>query len=233
MLSLLASLAIGAVVSASASAFSYEVCLPGGTENFKDHKCKVVGGTEKWSWIKIIKGEEEKVVSKGGAFILKAGILEIKCTAVTATGNIKGGTPGTGESTNTFTGCKTATVGCEVKSPGQPNGTIKTAAVPTELKEEATKKVIEDTFKGTGTAGFVKLEFEPNPKCKENGYVTTTVKGLISGQVINLANGNTELVFPEPELAGNTLNAFGVAATLKGAAEVELANLWAFRLTFR
>ncbi len=97
--------------------------------------------------------------------------------------------------------------------------------IPTVLVERGGK--LADEFKGG--AEFVTLEFEPETGKSCSEYPTTKVKEQVAAEVINLANGNVELNFPEPELAGNTLEAFGLPAKLVGKATEELENGWAFR----
>src|ERR1700726_78756 len=125
LLSLLAVFAIGAVASASASAFSkeWQVCKEAGTEEFETNKCAKKASGGKFSWVSLTGTESLATTSTGGAFELKAGVKTIKCTAVTDKGNIKAA--GADEATEIkFTGCTTGQAGCNVKSAGEPNGTI-------------------------------------------------------------------------------------------------------------
>ncbi len=109
--------------------------------------------------------------------------VEIECKKAEAkagTANeIIGGSPGTGKSTIAFTECKATKPACtEVKSPGEPNGTI-VVAVNTELvykteaagnAEKAPLVVIFRTIK-EGVKEFVKIELKGGFGC-----VTGTVE---------------------------------------------------------
>lgn len=210
LLSVFASFAFTAVASASASAFEF--------------KWKVNGA----------EAAAQEVESTGGAFTLKAANKEIKCTAVTDTGNVEATGKGLAK-TILFTGCTTNETGCKVKSAGgkQKSGEILVTAIPTQLVERG--GLLADEFKAKASGEFVTLEFGKVEKIEHAGEATekrtletnctgvigyphtTKVEGQIAAKVINLANKKeVELEFPNPQLAGNTLEAFAVAATLFG-----------------
>jgi hypothetical protein len=235
-LCILAVFAFSAVATATASASNdeWEVCEKGGTEKFEEHKCSKKSTGGEWSWKVLAAGKSYNVVSNNVAgvnSVLTVGTKVITCTGVTDTGTITGGKPGTDLVTEAvFTGCTTSTTGCAVHSPGQPNGTIKLKLkLPTKLEQRKTSlgaEVLADNFEGG--AEFVTLEFS-GETCKAAGFVTTKVTEAIAAEVKNLANGEVELNFPEPELMGNTLKAFGVAAKFKARIEVSLENGWSLR----
>jgi hypothetical protein len=239
LVSLLAVLVVSAVASASASAFNlhWEVCEKGGTEKWSEHKCNAGKGTGEWSWLKLEAGKSFNVISgivPGTSYVLTVGGKVITCTGAPDAGTITGGTTGTDNISVTFTGCTTSQAGCLVKTVHQGNGTILVPNIPTVLVEREPSgggaKKLADEFKDKGTPKeFVTLKFEPEAGKSCSEFPETKVKGQVAGEVINLANGNTELKFPSPELKGNSLEAFGAAAKLTGRSEVELENGWAFR----
>ena len=243
MLSLLAVFAISAAASASsASAFNlkWEVCEEGtgaGTK-YTGHKCTTPSGTGKWEWKVLAAGETRNIVSwivPGTTYVLTVGTRVITCTGAEDAGTITGGTPGTDNIRVLFYGCTTSQVGCLVKTAHQANGIILVPNIETKLVERESSgggaKKLADEFKETASLKeFVTLKFEPEAgkSCSEFG-TETKVKGQVAGEAINLANGNTEIKFPSPELKGNTIEAFGRPAKLTGRSEVELENGWAFR----
>jgi hypothetical protein len=92
--------------------------------------------------------------------------------------------------------------------------------VPDLLVERA--GVLADEFQENPTTKeFITLKFlaETGGSCSE--YPETKVKGQVAGKV---NNATESLEFTEPELAGNTLEAFGKAAKFFGTAKQELAN---------
>ena len=235
MLSLLAVFAISAVVSASASASEdiWEVCEKGGTEKFEEHKCSKKSETGEWSWRKLEAGESRNVISwivPTTSYVLTVGTKVITCTGAADAGTITGGKPGTDSISVLYYGCTTNQAGCSVKTAHQANGIILVPNIPTVLVQREPSGggalKIADEFKEKATLKeFVTLKFEGT--C--SNFPETKVKGEVAGEVINLANGNTELKFPSPELKGNTLEAFGLPAILTGRSEVELENGWALR----
>jgi hypothetical protein len=240
LLCLLAVLSVSAVVSASASAAierKWVVCVEGPTTEpptkYDNHKCNTKAkplSERKWEWVVVTTGKTEKVVSSGGEFKLVAGTKSITCKKVKDTGTITGATPGIGEATAiTFEECATGQTGCKVKSAGGTFGTINVTNIPTKLEERETStkvKVLADNFEQK-TIGlnkeFVTLEFEPETGKSCSEYPATKVKGAVAAQVMETG----ELVFPNPELKGNTLEAFGIAAKLTGTDTQELENGWA------
>jgi hypothetical protein len=214
LLSLLAVLATGAIVSASASAAHY---------------WKV--GTEKVT-------TAQEVTSSGGTFVLSSAGKEVKCTSVTDKGTVEAS--GKDEASEIkFTGCTASESGteCSVKSAGPPAkaGEIIVNNITTELTERfSTEKqatVLADEFKGKAAKEneFVTLEIgkkETNSgnkmteKCA-NLPETTKVTGEVAAQVNNTTE---ELEFPIKELKGNTLKAFGLAAKLEGKTKQKLVH---------
>jgi hypothetical protein len=184
---------------------------------YDEHKCNTQAKElklRKWEWVKEAAGEKWKTVSKGGVFTLTAGTKVVTCKKVKDEGNSE--ELGKDEATNiTFEECSTSESKCLVKSKGGTNGTVVVTSVPTQLVERGGK--LADEFKENATTKeFVTLQFE-----KEGGGACATlpetkVKGQVAAECINLANGEIELNFPNPELPGNTLNAFGVASKLTG-----------------
>lgn len=244
MVSLLTVFAVGAVASASASAFELEwlVCeeLAGvGKEpplKFDNHKCNTEAkplAERKWEWKLLAAGETRKVDSKlVKNFVLTVGGKVITCEAEENEGTITGGKPGTDEITTKFHRCKTSELGCEVHSVGEPNGLITVSKTPTKLVERKTKalpekEVLADEFKeNAAKKEFVTLQFAGT--CVN--FTETKVKGEVAGEQGGpLANGNYTTVFPEPELKGNTLEAFSLPAKFVGEAEILLENGWAYR----
>ena len=122
-----------------------------------------------------------------------------------------------------------------MKTAHQENGFILVPNIETKLVEREPKgggaQKLADEFKSKPAPlnAFVTLKFEPEAGKSCSEFPETKVKGQIAGEVITLANGNTEINFPSPELKGNTLEFFGVAATLTGRSEGELENGGAFR----
>lgn len=224
ILCLLTVLAVGAVASASASAsndeWEVQKCekVAAGSGQFTNGTCETLGAPKEFSETgvleKLAAGKKRSVTSSGGAFTLTAGGKIVKCTAVTDTGTITGGKPGTDLAGNiTFTGCTTKQAGCSVKTVGQPNGTIAVANIPTKLEQRKNSKgeeVVVDNFEQNATTKeFVTLKFEGT--CSE--YPETKVKGTVAAEVVA---GTGELNFPTTALEKDTLEAFGLKATLTG-----------------
>lgn len=227
---LIAVFAVGAVASASASAFNLEwevqKCekVAPGTGQFTNGTCEILGAPNEFSETgaleKLAAGKKRSVTSSGGAFELKAGGKSVHCTAVTDEGTITGGKPGTDKATTiTFTGCKNGPLTCTAES-GTTKGTITVTNIPTVLVEREPAgggaKKLADEFKSKENANkekeFVTLKFDKEgAACPE--YPETKVKGQVAAETVT---GTGELNFPNPELKGNTLEAFGAAATLVG-----------------
>lgn len=248
ILSVLAVLAVSAVASASASAFTfeYEVCQKGGTEKFKDHLCTpgTKETTGEWSWLPITGGEggtgHFTVESDGSTFELTNGVKKSVCTAVTNTGLIikpisdEGKIISSDEVNLKFTGCTNGGT-CEAFAPAANDGTgiIEVTDLDGRLTERKTSGGVavlaDEFFKSDAGNEFVTIDFEVKATDAEcTGYPPTKVKGQVAGQCINLTAageaGEVELNFPNPELKGNTLEAFGGAAKLFGSAEVFLSD---------
>jgi len=191
---------------------------------YDDHKCNTKVNElklRKWQWNVLGAGVTKKVKSSGGAFTLTAGGKVVKCTAVTDKGTITGGKPGTDlAEVITFTGCTTKQAGCNVKTAGQLNGTIVVTEIPTKLEERA-GKLVDNFQQNTTTKEFVTLKFEGT--CSE--YPETKVKGTVAAEVVA---GTGELNFPATAIEKDTLEAFGVKATLTGKDTQELTNEWAY-----
>jgi len=199
MLSMLAVFAVGAVASASASA----------------HEWLVDGSGVTASTAVTSSGSEFKLTVPGTT-------KKVKCSTVSDTGNVNTG--GKGEATNvSFKTCTTNETVCKVKSVGSaPSGEVVVVNVPTLLVTNGTG--VKDEFKGShglSNTQFVTLEFgekvngtKLEKKCS-NYPETTEVVGNVSSNVTQEGT-KVKLSFPEPELSGNTLEAFGLPATLVG-----------------
>jgi hypothetical protein len=156
----------------------------------------------------------EEVLSEGSLFVLIAAGKEVHCEKLKDIADISPGTKSLILDLH-FLECVTAIPACLVHSKGAANGLILVGDAPDELVLAETHggaKVLADEFKENPTSKeFVTLEFEPEASCKPSGYVTTKVQGHVDGEV------SGELItFPNPELKGNTLSAFGAAASLFG-----------------
>ena len=209
-------------------------------KKYDEHKCNTQVkplAERKWQWKKLEAGESRNVVSwivPGTSYVLTVGEKIITCTGAADAGTITGGKPGTDNISILFYGCTTSQAGCLVKTAHQANGIILVPNVETRLVERATSTgvtVLADEFKSKPApiSAFVTLTFEAEAGKSCSEFPETKVKGQVAGEVINLANGNTEIKFPSPELKENTLEAFGAPAKLTGRSEVELENGWAFR----
>jgi hypothetical protein len=231
-------MAEGEYIKVLVSSDQWEVCEKGGTEGWSEHKCNAGKGTGEWSWKVLAAGKSYNTTSNivaGTTEVLSVFGKSIKCTGETDKGTITGGTPGTDlTKPSTFTGCTTSLAGCLVHSPGQPNGTIVLAAsgIPTKLEQRLVgeEEILVDNFEEDPTSHeFVTLQFEPEAGKTCTGFTETKVTGAVAAEVKNLSNAEVELDFPEPELPGNTLKAFGVAAKFTSRDELSLENGWALR----
>lgn len=192
---------------------------------FTNGTCEVVGAGgfgEAGVTEKLATGKTRKVTSASTTtFILNEGkTTEIKCTNTAAEGTITGGQPGTDKATKiTFTGCTTVEAACLVRdSVLKTSGTIEVTAIPTKLEQRKkagvtlTKPADNFEAKLNGvTKEFVTLEFTgtcvafpPTTKVKGN------IAAVVEGEVLNFP---TNL---EKPVETNSLEAFGVAATLSG-----------------
>jgi hypothetical protein len=222
----------------------YEVCqekVGEGTEpptKFDNHLCNTKEkalALRKWEWKPIAVGTKFAVEDKGGAFKLEGGGKSSDCTAVTSTGEIGAG----GESSNVtlkFTGCTNDAGTCEAFSTGKA-GTkeIEATGLTDQLVDRETSTgvtVVADEFKENATTKeFVTIEFKEGANACPN-YPATKVKGQVAGECKNTTaagQGETELVFPNPALTANSLEAFGVSSKLFGTATVSLVNKWSLR----
>jgi hypothetical protein len=159
--------------------------------------------------------QTEHVLSEGGLFIFETGPKIMDCEKVTdLTLLFTNGTDLT--HSLHFLNCKTGQAGCVVHSPGAPNGLILWPNIPSlivERENSAKEKVLADEFKENPTTKeFVSLVFLAlaGGSCSEYG-TGTRLKGQIAAQI-----SGELLVFPNPELKGNTLEFFGVASRLFG-----------------
>jgi len=212
----------------------WQICQKGGTEKFKDHKCtpgtKEAGG--EWSWLPIAAGTKFAVESTGGEFKLTNGVKESVCKKVTNTGEIGPGGEGD-EVTLKFTECTNGGT-CEAFSVGKDGtGEIEVKDIDAQLVERLTNggggPVLADEFKeGDSPANeFVTIEFEATGTEACTGFTTIKVKGQVAGECKNVTVGGvgqTELNFPNPELQGNNLTAFGGASSLFGKANAFISG---------
>jgi len=200
VLSVLAVLAVSAVASASASAHEFLV------------NGKPVTGTE-------------PVTSTGGLFRLVAATKIIDCETANGFGLILSGGKTFIHDIH-FLNCKTSQTKCAVHSIGASNGLILLVNVPDLLVTRKTSggaEVTADEFQENPTTKeFITLKFlaEAGGSCSEFG-TETKVKGQVAAQV---NNGTESLEFTEPELQGNSLEAFGKAAKFFGTAKQKLVN---------
>lgn len=238
ILCLLAVFAIGAVASASASAFNleWEVCKEGGTEKFETNKCSKTSGTGKWSWGKLEAKETEKVVSNHVAgtqtLLTISGKTLMNCTKVVGKGTITGGKPGTADLTEIlFTGCTTSQTGCSVKTAGRKNGEVVWSNIPTKLEERETStkvKVLADNFEQNATTKEI-ATYKFEGTCNGFPFTETKLKGTVAAEVKNLSNGAVELNFPSPRLEKDTLEWFGAIVLFTSRDELSLENGRALR----
>ncbi|MGA8364917.1 MAG: hypothetical protein WB709_10400 [Solirubrobacteraceae bacterium] len=165
------------------------------------------------------------MLGEGKLFTLKAGTKEITCHKVIGVGTVSTG--GVDEATDLhFLECLTNQAGCDPHTAGAPNGLILVQNIPTLLTLRVPAAggaaVIADQYSQNATTKeFVTIEFTAlaGGSCSE--FPTTKVKGQVAAEVLNATE---ELNFPEPELKGNTLEAFGKAASLVGRNTQMLAN---------
>jgi hypothetical protein len=83
--------------------------------------------------------------------------------------------------------------------------------------------VLADEYKPNATTkkfAVLEVETEAGGLCAKVGKVNA-VTGTVAAEVKNVGN-EVEGVFPNPELKGNTLVAFGSAAKLTGTARTKL-----------
>jgi hypothetical protein len=159
--------------------------------------------------------QTEHTLSEGGLFIEAAWTQVIDCETVRSLALLLVGGRGFINSIH-FLNCRTAQAGCDVHSPGAPDGLILVLNIPTLIVERENaqgKKVLADEFKTNPTTKeFSKLEFLTlsGGSCSEYGLLSST-KGQFA---VEISGGL--LVFPNPELKGNTFEAFGIVAKYIG-----------------
>jgi hypothetical protein len=168
--------------------------------------------------------QEEPALFEGKLFILTVAGKEIDCGTVSGTVDIFPGTKSLILDVH-FLECVTSLPGCLVHSPGTPNGLILIGDLPAELVLAEThtgvKVLANEVKENPTTKEIVKLEFSADPGDNCTGFPATKVKGHIASEV---RNAKEELNFPNPELKGNTLEAFGAAAELTGGVKQMLTN---------
>jgi hypothetical protein len=257
LLAVFAASALASASASAAPLLEWLVCeeLPGaGVEpptKYDNHLCNTKAkplAERKWEWKLLAAGETRNVDSHGGEFVLNAGKpTENKCTLVEDKGDITGGKPGTDLALEIkFTGCTTPKeLTCKVKSKSPPDtraGTIIVTNIPTDLEDRligGVFKVVDNFLQklvGT-TKEFVTLEFgteEVEQPAGSGKFVlqgvcvkfpaTTKIKGSIAAET---GNGTGLLNFPEPGIEKDSLEAFGLTATLKGQDTQLLENGWA------
>lgn len=163
--------------------------------------------------------QTEAVLSSGGVFELVSASVNITCQTVADTGVVLIGTMDEATSIH-FLNCTTNKAGCDVSSVGATRGLIQVSNILTELalKENANKEtIVADEFKeNAANKAFVTLLFTSltagacNPIPEQ-----VKIIGHISAEINNTTE---ELIFPEHEVKGNTLEfSNGVAAKLKGS----------------
>jgi hypothetical protein len=197
---------------------------------FTNGTCEVVGAGgfgEAGALEKLAAGKKRSVTSAGTAFTLTAAGKAVNCTAVTDKGTITGGKPGTDLATTiTFTGC-TANAGACTAESGAVKGTITVTEIPTKLEQRVVgeEEVLVDNFEqNVSKKEFVTLKFD-KAKAECPGFPETKVKGSVAAEVKNLANEKEiELVFPKTPVEKDTLEAFGVKATLEGTVTEKLTG---------
>jgi hypothetical protein len=241
LVSMLAVFAVSAVASATAQA----ACS--GTA--PEHKCiweikETIGG----AFEELETGEEANTPSnETTTFTLTAGTIVVTCTHVTGDAIIKGGKPGTDLAKFIlFTGCTVNKANCKIKSKGNTKaGEILVTDIHTTLLERskgATNNILADNFEQKTkhkVKEFVTLETGEVEKLEEektrfeHRVLTTACSGIgtptkVTGSVAAKVEAE-KLNFPSPELSGNTLNAFGVAAKLEGTVKVPLEEPGEYR----
>jgi hypothetical protein len=225
----LAVFALGAVAASAASAASndeWEVSgcakVAAGSGLFTNSTCETLGAPKEFAETgtlgKLVTGKKRSVTSSGTTFTLTALGKVITCTTVTDKGTITGGKPGTDLAESiTFMGCATKQAGCGVHSAGQPIGTIVATNIPTKLEQRKNatgKEIVVDNFEQNATTKeFVTLKFEAEAGKSCSEYTETKVKGTVAAEAVE---GTGELNFPATALEKDTLEAFGIKATLAG-----------------
>lgn len=165
----------------------------------------------------------EEITMKGGEQVVGFSGKEIKCKTIQGTGTISPGAGGKGVSTLKFSECTTTQRGCVVSNEANESFTMKN--IPTALVEAKTSSggtVIADDLVGNKETGeFVTVQFTPLSGYSCSNYPTTKIEGGIIAEVVNASE---ELRFPNPELEGNSLVAFGIQVYWIGGYKQELKN---------
>lgn len=153
----------------------------------------------------------EEVTISGGTLELHASSVDvITCKSDTGKGTV--GTGSAGEVAEIkWTGCTTSESGCSVKSTGQPNGTIVAVHLPTQLTERENTEhvnVVADELKENATTmEFTTLKFtQPSEGGCFNYPAETKIYGEVAGAV---HNATSEIIFPSTALKENNLEGFG------------------------
>ncbi len=158
----------------------------------------------------------EEVSYSGGELTLLSGTKSITCQKVAGTGNVSPGTMGLAKEIHLLECTAGGAPNCDPHSAGAANGliSIKDTLMELGLHETSGKeKIVADEIKPNATTKeFTTIEFTALTAGACESYPTTKVKGNINAAVTTLE----ELEFPSPELAGNTLEAFGKIAKLDG-----------------
>lgn len=194
-----------------------------GTPRYATDLCQEESATGQFE-AKLLAGEPfPKLLGTGGLSILTGKDLGVK-TEIDCTANSFAGQPETGKLTGAvaikYTGCTSVKpTGCEVKSTGEPAGTIATAKLMGTL---ASTRLV--TFKPEGTTKFVEIEYSGSCALKNN---TIPVEG---SQMCTYA-ANIETPEDVHELvckASESELKFGEGATYEGKVNimVEGGNLW-------
>jgi hypothetical protein len=125
-----------------------------------------------------------------------------------------------------FLECITLQAGCDVHSPGAGNGLILWigyhSLLVTRLNASKVNVLADELQQNETTKEFGRLLFLAlaGGSCSEYGTETR-----VKGQIAAVVNNATEtLEFPNPELQGNTLEAFGAAAKIFGSDKFSLVN---------
>jgi hypothetical protein len=221
---ILATLAAGIAVTSSAAAVPGKNIIcgrlrsgTGGTYASLSDCARNIIGTGAWD--RISTGNVLVLTSQTSSIVLVAGAKTITCTAQSSDADVTAGGDSGTVTKITLTGCSTSQAGCLVKTEGDANGTILVPSFPTltiEGENSGKAKVPAVEYKSNATTkSLVTLKFEADAgkSCSEFG-TETKVKGSV---IAEADNETEELIFPSPEMKGNTLEAFGVAAKLFGS----------------
>jgi len=216
LVALVAVLALGAVVSASAFASPGWEVKEGG------------------AWKALGTGESRNVMVEGGTQVMawsysQGTSIVFTCGTVRSTGKIVGGNPGTGEvSSISYSECGVSNIsGCELKSPGNRAGKITTANAETTLVTfEGGGTGEKFSHGGSGTWFEVEIGKEENEtthKFKKACGALPTMKLVGVGTVVSKletgAGGNLgeSFAFTSPGQEGNDLTLASKPLTIAGS----------------